>query len=282
MIPPAITVDLRRSAEICEKYHQRFIEQTALLQIRQERGDGTIEYRQQPLLHLRKMALVGIPIVPASTGEIAGRAQRLDHRHAGLYKAPGQQQGLAADMIAVHRADPRILTLEIVGVPHGRLQQHIGRHLAKMLELIVLGLHRGRVGLILLQLLQQGAPLNHTGFLHIQLQVQLSIGVPRDTPEGFSRRSSNQYGVVVETEPAAIFAGHQGAIVIHRIGHSHGIGRPGPHPLETSDHRRERGPVGSLAGLDSALRLVAGQAGVHSLLVPALVVIKRPDDSQLV
>ena len=88
MVPPPITVDLRGPTEIREEDPEGFIEHPPHLEICQKSGDCAVENREKPVLHLRKVVSMRIPIIPAAAGEVTGGTKRLDDRNTGLDKTP--------------------------------------------------------------------------------------------------------------------------------------------------------------------------------------------------
>ena len=87
-------IDLRRTSEFPDADNQCFVEQLPVIKVRQQCRQSLIERRQQPILELREITAMRIPVVH--------RAHiSLHDRHAGLDQPPREQQRLPEGMSSI-------------------------------------------------------------------------------------------------------------------------------------------------------------------------------------
>ena len=276
VIAAAIAIHLRRTAEVGQEHHERFLKHAAHLKVGEERGNGLIKDRQESVLHFREMIFVGVPVVATAAGEVAGGEEGLHHGHAGLYEAAGKQQGLATHVIAVHGANLGVFLLKIVSVTHGGAEKHVRGHAGIMIELLVGGL----LGPGQVQLAEQGAPVGDAILFKVELQVQLAVRVTVHAAPRFTGRGAHKNGIVLGTHPAGVLAGLLSAVVEHRVRHADGPRGAGGGVVKVGEHRGQRGPVLAALGL-GADRVMAGHVDVHAGTVTAVAMVHGPHQREL-
>ena len=79
----------RRPPEFSGTDHQCLVKHATHLEIRKQCGNGTVEYRQQPVFHFEKMIAVRVPVVAATAREMGLRVdlEATEHTVEGLVDA---------------------------------------------------------------------------------------------------------------------------------------------------------------------------------------------------
>src|SRR5262249_19526740 len=102
---------LRRAAEFAHDQQQRPSRQAALSQVVEQGGEAAVQGRQELVLEVAKVVLVGVPGVLRRL-TVEARADG-DEFHAGLDEAAGEQQRLAERVAAVAVAHDVGLSTEV-------------------------------------------------------------------------------------------------------------------------------------------------------------------------
>ncbi len=134
-------VDARRSTKIGQGDDQGFIEHVSIRKVVEQCREGAIVRRQHIILEPIEVVAVRIPVIARRSIQIACRHANRHHRDAHFNQPAGQQNALAADMLAVAVAELGILTGEIQRrLDFGTQKQFVGQS-AKALEVVWCSLH---------------------------------------------------------------------------------------------------------------------------------------------
>ena len=172
----------RRPAELAHAHHQRRVQQAALLQVGQQRGEALIEPRQQPVFQGRENVVVGVPavgVVVVGRPVLAANAvvpQDGDVGHARLDEPPAEQTGLAGAVSAVGVADGFRLLPQVERPAEARRRQKIIR---LSIERVHLPRGRPRTAGAVFQRFEQGTPAFQAGGRQVRRRIEAGdSGVP--------------------------------------------------------------------------------------------------------
>ena len=131
MVAPAVLVDFRRAPKLAVHRHQRAVQQTALVEVIEQRADGAVGRRQQLVFHHVKNAPMIVPILAGRLVEIKIH-QRV--RHPRLGQPPREQCLLPPRVRAVTLAHLERFAAEIKRPARRAARQHLRRALAVGIE----------------------------------------------------------------------------------------------------------------------------------------------------
>ena len=132
MIAACAAINSRSAAKIGQHHDQRFIESSPLIKVGEQGAGRPIEWWQEIAFQSIEIVPVRVPVVASRAIQIACGANDGNDRHACFGQSPCQQHALTAQVIAVHAANIRRLTIEVKGGLNRRALQDVRGQLAKV------------------------------------------------------------------------------------------------------------------------------------------------------
>ena len=96
VVAAADAVDLGRAAELADRHDQRLVQQPALVEVVDQRGEGDVELRAEDVL--QPVGVLGVRVPHRVIDRVVARLARpvdVDEPHPGLDQPPGEQDALA-------------------------------------------------------------------------------------------------------------------------------------------------------------------------------------------